>query len=123
MDASGILRAAACEEGRLLRKLVAVRAVIRTYKAPTAQLIRRPTRSPSPKTVEIRGLLAARLQGLDRPTPISELLRFLNNAGVVVGGRKPTQTLSALLSHADEFKPIGRLGWVYTGDSTDADER
>lgn len=120
-----ILRTALEEERQLIERLEAVRAVIRAYggapsvisPAGTAAAAshaqrQRTVRTPSDSTCKIRGLLADLLRGKTSPTPTRELLAFLDSKGIAIGGKNPIATLSALLSHAEEFEPVGRKGWL-----------
>ena len=46
------------------------------------------------------------------PTPTAESLPEIEAQGLVVHGKEPRNTLSAMLSNAKEFKTHGRLGWT-----------
>lgn len=129
---SHLLQAALAEERQLLERLEAVRAVIRAYGGePSSDAIAgvthaphvqrdRPVRAPSETTLKIKTLLIDRLRSETSPTPTRVLLAFLQNQGVKVGGKNPIGTLSALLSHAEEFKPVGRIGWLLKSRTPDA---
>lgn len=124
MFAMDILKAAIAEERHLLERLEAVRAVIQAYGPRDSTTVRveergnvsasppRATRAPSATTTRIKALLADLLRGETSPTPTRDLLQFLEGEGIHVGGKNPVATLSALLSHADEFEVVGRNGWV-----------
>lgn len=122
---SALLQAALDEERQLLARLDAVRAVIRAYEGPeqgvAAETPKVPvTRSPSDMTKKIKGLLLDLLRGETNPTPTRELVTFLDGEGIKVGGKNPVATLSALLSHAEEFVPVGRSGWILKSRTPDA---
>lgn len=125
-----ILQTARKEERQLLMRLDAVRAVIRAYGGePCESLAPREsaapqqlttTRSPSEATKKIKELLFNLLHGEKEPTPTRDLVAFLQGEGIEVSGKNPVATLSALLSHANEFEPVGRKGWLLTSKTPDA---
>jgi hypothetical protein len=69
-------------------------------------------RRPSPERV--RALAAARelLAGKIEPTRTADILDHLISRGIPVAGADPLNSLSAMLSNADDFTPHGRYGWT-----------
>lgn len=126
---NSILQEALREERQLIARLDAVRAVIRAYGGepsvlpvsqndaahPRAAI----TRSPSEATKKIKALLIDLLHGSTDPTPTRDLVSLLQSEGVGIAGKNPVATLSALLSHADEFEPVGRKGWLLKSRTLD----
>jgi hypothetical protein len=125
-----ILQTALEEERQLVARLSAVRALIRAYGgatenqeeaiAPTQDNLRR-TRSPSEHTQSIKALVRDLIRSKKEPTATRDILSSLEGAGIQVHGKNPVATLSALLSHAEEFEPVGRKGWLLKSRTPDAD--
>lgn len=122
MDAH-IIQALKDEHAALMRKLQAVETTIAAYEGVVPKKIgatkySTPQRAPAKKTLEIRkavrGLIVPRGS---KPTPTRELVSYLKMMSIDVGGKNPIATLSALLSHSEGFKSIGRSGWII--DATD----
>jgi hypothetical protein len=61
-----------------------------------------------------RALEAARIYVANRsgPTPTAEILDHLVSIGIEVGGEKPVNNLSAMLSNSGLFQAHGRSGWT-----------
>ncbi|TBN48954.1 hypothetical protein EYF88_12655 [Paracoccus sediminis] len=73
-------------------------------------------RQPSELRVKAVALTAGFLQGRTQPIPTRDIYAMLLDHGVDVGGKEPVSNLSAILSKSDEFRPIGRSGWVLNND-------
>lgn len=70
---------------------------------------RQPTGAASMTAVEaVRQVLMEE----KRPVPTLELLDRIRHLGVTFGGKTPQNSLSSILSKAEEFEPRGRAGWV-----------
>jgi hypothetical protein len=125
------LQAALAEERQLLARLEAVRAVIRAYGGGTndhdnksgvsGNNNEKPRRAPSDKTKRVMSLLAKLLDGVPDPTPTRDLLAFIESEGIQLGGQNSVATLSAMLSRATEFEPVGKSGWRLKSRTPDAD--
>ncbi|WP_145750998.1 hypothetical protein [Nitrospirillum amazonense] len=103
-----------------LRELQRIRALYDIPKSQrerlTPETIERINRSAgrreSPERAALRKAVADILVGRTVPVATSSLLRLLEDAGHVVPGQNPANTLSAMLSHAKQFKANGRAGWT-----------
>jgi hypothetical protein len=109
--------------------LRAVREVIRAYGGEPASIggghsvstsVRR-TRAPSERTQRIRSLVTNLLNGQAEPVPTRNILGFVEAEGIQVAGNQPVSTLSALLSHSEEFESHGRAGWTLKRDIKNAE--
>jgi len=116
------------EERQLLQRLDAVRAVIKAYggDASAAHSVEKKvlgrnqrSRSLSGRTDRITSLVEDHLRGKSEPTPTREILSFLASKGIEITGNNPVTSLSALLSRAQEFEPVGRKGWLLKSRSPD----
>lgn len=52
------------------------------------------------------------VQEKNRPVPLGEMLKILAERGIVLGGRKPNQALSANLGHCPELVATKRGWWL-----------
>ena len=124
-----MLKAARDEKQKLLERLKAVQEVIRAYGGepasagdprPASTGVRR-TRAPSERTQKIRDLVTSLLSGQADPVPTRDILVFVLAEGIEVVGSQPVSTLSALLSHSEEFESHGRAGWTLMRDIRNAE--
>jgi hypothetical protein len=127
-----LLQSALAEEQHLMERLEAVRAVIRLYSSGSSAASLEPepdiagrqkrnVRVPSATTNKIKTVVAELLHGRSSPTPTRDIIACLAANGIEIGGKNPIATLSALLSHAEEFEPVGRKGWLLISRTPDAD--
>jgi len=107
----------------------AARALLDIYKGannkPAAEAPA-PDRAPPrprarPATTSDRILEATTdfLRGRTVATPTVEILEELTRRGIEVGGTVPRNSLSSLLSRADEFESQGRAGWTLKSAEAD----
>ncbi len=128
---TSLLASAIEEEQQLLQKLEAVRNVIRAYGGVPSVTIsegmlqnsaRAPkgsdqqiahSRRPNNNTQRIlsvaRGFLEHHPEG---PVPTRIILGELRSQNIEVVGKNAVSSLSAILSHADDFISNGRSGWT-----------
>ena len=52
------------------------------------------------------------LTGQSGPVRTTEILETLSGEGIDVPGKCPRSNLAAILSHDDDFVPIGQRGWI-----------
>lgn len=115
------------ERADLKRKLRAVDDLLLVYgveknnknKPPSTPLSTPQTRYriPSERTSAIRDIAKELIApNGNTPTLTRHILAHVESKGLDVGGKNPVATLSALLSHTNGFRSIGRSGWVYDGD-------
>lgn len=83
--------------------------------APPTSVENRSGRKPSPE--RIKALLVAKefLKGKTNPTKTVDILAYIRDAGVQIGGNDPQNNLSAMLYHSDDFRSHGRAGWTLAG--------
>ena len=62
------------------------------------------------------------IRQLARPVPLSELNERIKNLGVVIGGKNPTQALSANLGRCPELVATKR-GWWLKGEKMPPKEK
>ena len=103
-------------------RLEMLKEVRRLYTTPMAASVRPDKASdsqslpPTPTKSNDRGNILATaavlVRGRTTPTPTAEILPEIEAQGLVVHGKEPRNTLSAMLSNAKEFKTHGRLGWT-----------
>lgn len=118
--ADDIVRTLKAERERLLRRLRAIEKTLEAYGYMANDNVmknHKKTRTPE-DTKRIKSLLRQYiLKQENKPVPTRELLDYLENEGLEVGGQRPLTNLSALLSHAKtEFKNVHRKGWMCIGE-------
>ncbi|MCG5247563.1 hypothetical protein [Methylorubrum extorquens] len=69
-------------------------------------------RRTSPEKSQALDAAANYLRGRSSPTPTREILDYLIDLGIDVGGSSPLNNLSATLSNSGRFKSLGRSGWI-----------
>lgn len=85
-----------------------------TWNASQPERPRQPNRSRSSSAERQTALRYAATYVRNRATPVptQEILDHLNGLGVGIGGKRPRNTLSAMLSNSYEFQANGREGWT-----------
>ena len=68
-------------------------------------------------SAEIANTVEVILSGRRDPTPTRFILEKLAERGVVVGGSRPMNSLSSILSKSELFVPHGRSGWTIAANS------
>lgn len=95
-------------------KLSELRRVLAIYTDSGTSTGRNERRRPPTSGISAEILDAAGriLEGRTRPTTTREIMVLLGQGGIQVGGSKPQNTVSSLLSKSDRFVSHGRFGWT-----------
>ena len=100
------------------RKIQTLRDALALYHVgsttPRQRLSAPPGSRPfaSGASAEITNAVEGILSGSRNPTPTQFILEKLAERGVLVGGSRPMNSLSSILSKSELFVPHGRSGWT-----------
>lgn len=132
------------EEAELLRKLEAVRGLLRAYGAsPEAASLARPSSDtvPVPKnhgrgrekmSIErfsdygrsvVRAAIDECISHLGSPIASREMVALVEKRGIEVRGEDKANAISALLARSIDLKPNGRKGWTLSDEYQERQNR
>ena len=89
---------------------MAVRA--RPLYLPSAFALAMPSRCLSSMTSRSKSESVKIVRELQRPIPLGEMAKHLEQRGIKLGGKNPNQALSANLGHCAELRPTPRGWWL-----------